>query len=355
MIHEMEQKIRRALLSDIDTWVDATLFGDNPKYLHVIVVGDDEQMLLVAKQMALLAHFPSFDEKNSQTCTRISILGKIGANESWKDVFGNLLKWQKNKWIDVLLDVEVEHIGLFKDEGDINDETNNACVKNWIVEHESSNLLPIVYDANRIAMLIASNKVQYTDKQMEQMAIRANMVYEASRKFEIIHANDVDNIREYRKPVEDFLNIAENKALSQWQSLSELNKLSNYCLVDSILVRVRSLQLMGVNRSCFFRKKSLYKILAENLVEMSQSEHARWNVEKLINGFRPFTHEEVMKDNILLGTERKEYELSLKKDPASFAHVDLCSYNRLCRMDLNAVKYDSFLLLAMVKYWEKYC
>lgn len=354
MIHEMEQKIRRALLSDIDTWVDASLFGDNPKYLHVIVVGDDEQMLLVAKQMALLAHFPSFDEKNPQTCTRISILGKIGANESWKDVFGNLLKWQKNNWIDVPLDVEVEHIGLFDEERDINDGTKSACVNNWIEEHGASNLLPIVYDANRIAMLIASNKVQYTNKQMEQMAIRANMVYEASQKFDIIRANDVDNIREYRKPVDDFLDIAENKALSQWTGLSDLNKLSNYCLVDSMLVRVRSLRLMRSNKFWLCRK-SLYTTMAENLVEMSQSEHARWNVEKLINGFRPFTHEEVMKDNILLGTERKEYELSLKKDPASFAHVDLCSYNRLRHIDLNAVKYDSFLLLAMVKYMEKYC
>lgn len=346
---ELEQEIRHALLKDINNWVSAPLFAEHPMFLHIVIVGDDEQMLLVAKQMALLAHFPSFDESNPDTCTRISILGRAETGEAWIDMFGNLLK-RHDSWIDVPLDISIKHIPLVKDLVELSDSADKWIEKQRKIE---SNCLFVVYDVNSIDALRKSKCLALSDESREDMAMRANMVYETSQCFDIIRAEDLDNVNEYKKPVKMFLSQKKEDVLTKWRISDDL-KASNYCLVDSILVRMRSLDLMTKSKhSCFLFKDSKYKILCENLLSMSMSEHARWNVEKLINGFRPFTKEEKSKHNSLSDEAKKRYELELKKNPKIHAHIDLCSYERLRLIDPNSVKYDSFLLLAMVKCWEK--
>lgn len=347
---QIEQKIRQALLKDINNWVDESLFGTHPKFLHVVIVGDDEQMLLVAKQMALLAHFPTFDEnKQPITCTKISILGLEKTSDFWKDVFGNLLKWQ-DSWITVPLDIVIEHVALVKDVSEL-----ESCAETWIQDHKCESTKLVVYNAEYIDSLIELDKKTFSDEARIDMAMRANMVYDASQKFDIIRSNDLDNIKEYEKPVKMFVSISNKEVLSHWNNITEeVLKTSNFCLVDSLLVRMRSLDMMKKNRHlCFLYRDTMYKTLSENLFAMSMSEHARWNVEKLINGFRPFTKEEKSKHNGLSDVARKEYEMSLKKDPNMHAHIDLCSYERLRSIDPNSVKYDSFLLLAMIRYCGK--
>ena len=88
---------------------------------------------------------------------------------------------------------------------------------------------------------------------------------------------------------------------------------------------------------------------------LSKSEHARWVVEKLIMGFRPLNEEERLEDETLSTNKkrRKEYRDSLKKNPAKLAHIDLCSYSDLRRVNPDDLKYDSFLMLAIPKILEK--
>lgn len=77
---------------------------------------------------------------------------------------------------------------------------------------------------------------------------------------------------------------------------------------------------------------------------MSRTEHARWNVEKLIMGFRPLTPAERLEDELLTGKERAGYRKKLKSDKI---HIDLCPMHRLKCIDPDSLKYDSFLVLAI--------
>lgn len=339
------QDIRTALLNDIDNWVTSTQFGKTPKYLHVVIINDDEDMLQVAKQMALLAHFPSFDENNPDTRTKISILGKAEDAARMNEVFGNLLVLQnmgkQNGWIDVPLDVQVEYVIWNVEKKSIIKEWVDACekdVKKHLVKYDKADIIRL-----------SKTKEHGVLPDRELLAMRASMVYEASQTFEIIRAENIANVAEYETPIRLFLEKDLEGVKRKWSEPDyHLLKKSNLCLAESICVRAASLRYMRLTDD-----KSLYDTLTRNLAAMSKSEHARWNVEKLIHGFRPYSKSEVIEDENLSGDIRAARISYLKKNESILAHIDLCSYSRLRRIDLESIKYDSFLLLAMVRYLEK--
>lgn len=94
-------------------------------------------------------------------------------------------------------------------------------------------------------------------------------------------------------------------------------------------------------------EKDLLKLVGNNLKAMAKCEHARWNVEKLILGFSPFSPQEQYEYNRRFGSSRSSYRNKLKKNEAH--HINLCSYDDLRRIDPDSMKYDSFLMLAMVR------
>lgn len=67
---------------------------------------------------------------------------------------------------------------------------------------------------------------------------------------------------------------------------------------------------------------------------LARTEHNRWNTEQLLMNFRPLTKEE--QQSVLdLGAQRKS---ALKR--GSRAHLDICSWECLCRIDPDVVRYD---------------
>ena len=86
--------------------------------------------------------------------------------------------------------------------------------------------------------------------------------------------------------------------------------------------------------------------MGKKLQAMAKCEHARWNVEKLILGFSTLTPEELYEDNRRFGSSRNSYRKELKKKAH---HIDLCSYHHLQRINPADMKYDCFLMLAMVR------
>lgn len=336
MIHT---EARQALLCDINNWVLPSLFCPKPKFLHVIIDGDSDSMLAVARQVALLAHFPTFDESNpDKTCTRITILGKNPDSGAWKKSFGNLLTWDEDPVgkISLPLDVKIERVVWA------------GSAEDWMQSNADIRYEYVKYDEAKIDKLLADNKKAITrmNRRRTILAKRVNSVYEDSMRFELMRADDIANIHEFDAPVRRFLWKPIWKVNKMWNGLSDVNKESSLVMADSLPVRMLSLKLMNPKQKCS-------KTLVENMVAMSRSEHSRWNVEKLINGFRPYTLDEVAEDEKLSGEARKQFESTKKKDPSQYAHIDICDYNRLQRIDLDSIKYDSFLLLAMVRYWER--
>lgn len=316
----------------------SALLAKNPKYLHVIINGDDDQMLHLAKRVALLAHFPTFYEEDYlNTCTKITILGKK-SNDNWRDVFGNLCRINVTNdkvldaWIAVPIDVQVEHVTL----------PDNSSIDDWARTHTDPNRVQILLTKKDIEESI-DEPITLTNEQYELLAKRVNAIYDESQRFDIIRAEDIEHIHEFDTPVEQFIQLSDVQVDEAWHK-ENTDKESSRAMAISMFVRIEMLKCLKTNKD-----HSLYDTLSRHLLAMSQSEHARWNVEKLINGFRPYTRREVIADENLFGAAR---DVKIKELKNSCVHLDLCSYSRLRRIDLKSIKYDSFLLLAMVKYWE---
>lgn len=231
-------------------------------------------------------------------------------------------------------------------------------------------------------------------------ARRVNMVYQVGADIDNLPPDDPNISDRYARALLYFCyQQSKNKTLEKWNEIAEYtneddkkgtlyqiklrNKLSNIFCADCFVTRIKSLfdnkvrkdmekvikkAYCSVNRSkedeeidcetvCITtdmlnymiknHEKDLLLLVGNNLKAMARCEHARWNVEKLILGFSPFTPQEHYEYNCRFGSSRSSYRNGLKKNEAH--HINLCSYDDLRRIDPDNMKYDSFLMLAMVR------
>lgn len=231
-------------------------------------------------------------------------------------------------------------------------------------------------------------------------ARRVNMVYQVGADIDNLPPDDPNISDRYSRALLYFCyQQSKGKTLEKWNEIAEYtneddkkgtlyqiklrNKLSNIFCADCFVTRIKSLfdnkvckdmekvikkAYCSVKRSkedeeidcetvCITtdmlnymiknHEKDLLKLVGNNLKTMAKCEHARWNVEKLILGFSPFSPQEQYEYNRRFGSSRSSYRNKLKKNEAH--HINLCSYDDLRRIDPDNMKYDSFLMLAMVR------
>jgi hypothetical protein len=111
----------------------------------------------------------------------------------------------------------------------------------------------------------------------------------------------------------------ENEIVSMWHDLLTAHKWSNRYFSDSIKFKIRSF-------SNFDRNEQLDD---EQIDLMARVEHNRWNMEKLLMGYRPTTSLE--KEKIA-----KDLSQKAKFKTTLFAHNDICAYDNL-KVDENGV------------------
>ena len=128
---------------------------------------------------------------------------------------------------------------------------------------------------------------------------------------------------------------------------------------------------------CVTKDNDENSLWSDKDLKLAISEHTRWNVEKLILGFRPMNDKERNRYESLMGEQRKAYKKLLKTEPDKLlekfhddysteifvdrtgcehidpSHCNLCSFKDLRRIDPDNRKYDSFLMLAIPKILEK--
>ena len=130
-------------------------------------------------------------------------------------------------------------------------------------------------------------------------------------------------------------------------SLSKLKEnISNILCADCFALREACLKKAVKN---YKRNK---KVWAKYNEQLSVSEHARWVVEKLVMGYRPLNskeryHDEMLHVQFKNKDKKKNYRDSLKRIDSDPAHIDLCSYRDLRRINPDDLKFDSFLMLAI--------
>lgn len=231
-------------------------------------------------------------------------------------------------------------------------------------------------------------------------ARRVNMVYQVGADIDNLPPDDPNISDRYPRALLYFCyQQSKGKTLEKWNEIAEYaneddkkgtlyqimlrNKLSNVFCADCFVTRLKSLfdhnarkdiQKVIIKAYCSENdvkknenfdyktvrittkmlnymiknhEKDLLMLVGNNLKAMARCEHARWNVEKLILGFSPFSPQEHYEYNCRFGSSRSSYRNGLKKNKGH--HINLCSYEDLYRIDPDNMKYDSFLMLAMVK------
>lgn len=343
-------------------------------HVHVIIHYISPMALFIARQVALVTHFPNFKEGDGKKCspkycTKITIL------------------YNRTMHLDILKELKKEeclcHLPDICKCSFINGNTGEIVelinkhsyidIELELVSYEDDDFdkyTPKREDGSSLKPVIIGNgvlgKISHCTQKIDiRNARRVNMVYNVGADIDNLPPDDPNTAKRYGKALLYFCyQQPSEETKEKWDSLcsdkgndmtlafqiSLRNKLSNVFCSDCIPSRIKSV-LDKPDDLLTKDEKELLAIVKDNLQVLAQCEHARWNVEKLIFGFSPLTPEERWEDAQLFGTFRNAYRKSLKKKGH---HIDLCSYQDLRRIDPGNMKYDCFLMLAISKILRSY-
>lgn len=319
--------------------------SDSKEHLHVVVNGDSPIMLSIARQVALTAHFINYRDgskaEEPQNRTVITIVSKnphIIEELEKEEYLCNLPKYCK----------VINRGEVFENDGfyiDIELHITESCPEEESVKSFSEQDVDAYIKGNE------GKKMQGIDT---CKAIYASRMYDLGAELYNIPAEDIHCTERYSLALDVFQHEMLKKKLKkmtskEWStmSLSKLKeKISNILCADCFSLREACLKKAEGN----YRRTR--KVWAKYNEQLSVSEHARWVVEKLVMGYRPLNSEERYYDETLHvqfknKDKKKKYRDSLKRIDSDPAHIDLCSYRDLRRINPDDLKFDSFLMLAI--------
>lgn len=330
---------------------DIAFTPDSKGHLHVVLLGDSPILLSVMRHVALSAHYINFNEEGEESKRNRTVITLVSHNADIKnklekeEYLCNLPKYcsytefdaktiNPDSHIDIAINVvsdyayadDVGLVYLFKEE-DVDDFLANA--------KEKENIFGI--DTRKAVYASRMYNLGYVIDNLP-----AENIHSANR---YVLALDVYQHEKLKAPPTKMFD--ENKDESQ---IAVREKLSNVFCSDCFESREKSI-LLSRKDNC----ETDRELWAKYNEFLSKSEHARWVVEKLIMGYSPLTREQRYEDESLFydKEQKKQYRKSLKKDGKHPAHIDLCSYRDLRRVNPDDMKYDSFLMLAIPKILSK--
>lgn len=360
---------------------DISIGPHSVKTLKVVVDIDDDKelMLSVVRHLALAAHFANYEECDElgmitcKNCTTIYIFSKIENLEEElrkEEYLNNILKYcqyTKNGKIE-------------------NDATQNKKIIPIDIDFHISNSIS---DKDREgAIMMTPNDVMELLRTMPEheiysidtrMAVLCTKIYCLGADINNLPYEDINDLSRYHHALNVFQHSCLQNTIgplitTEWlnDQITVKNGLSNIFCADRFL----SIEA-GINECSLATKKDKSILWKENGIKLAISEHSRWIVEKLILGFRPLSKKEHNRYECLLGYQREAYKKLLKgnikqiietfyddytdeividekgtcyTDPA---HINLCLFKELRRIDPDNRKYDSFLMLAIPIILEK--
>lgn len=378
--------------------------SDSGKSVQVVVQGTSALMLSIVRQIALVAHYPNFDERTGRGCTRITLLydrlrvKDIDALLGHEEYLANLPKYCRcvySRWGDghtegkmtrnenSFVDIELDLIGF----DDLAESERYIGLLDADV---------LVLREQEVKDRLASVEEEDLHRVDIRDARRVNMVYCVGSDIDNLPPDDPNTADRYSRALHYFCyQQTPEDTLSQWRSffshgevrgqVALRNVYSNVCCADCFDSRLRSvLTPAGFKRASrkdrlrrwkmrwcsryasILSKKDgeaydaeevkwlltheyrrVLQMVKDQLPMLSRSEHARWVTEKLLLGFSPLDEGERLRDEQCFGAGKRAYRKQLKSRKDSPRHIDLCSYHDLRRINPEDMKYDSFLMMAM--------
>ena len=378
--------------------------GSN-RSVDVVVQGTSDLMLAIVRQIALVAHYPNFDEQDGFNRTCITILydrhavKDIYALLEQQEYLGNLPKYCSSlsrKWGGE----------SFEDEDDRNEESYLDIELNLVgfdnmeesedyMRGQRPDVLTLKEDEVRASL--AEVKMDDIFSVDVHDARRVNMVYHVGADIDNLPPDDPDTADRYSRALHYFcyqLTPADTQV--RWNAFFQedgkvdgqvalRNLYSNVCCADCFDARLRSV-LTPANFRRESRKDLLHRwkmkwsrryasimakkddeafdaeetrwlltheyrhvlqIVKDNLLPLSRSEHVRWVTERLIMGYSPLDESESLWDEQHFGAEKRANRKYIKNDLDDLYHIDICSYRDLRRINPEDMKYDCFLMMAM--------
>lgn len=335
---------------------------NDSRHLHVVVNGTAPLMLSVVRHLALYAHFVNFKEVDvygELACRNRTVITVVCDDEkidivqelSKEEYLGNLLNYCKytlygkpfneNSYLDV-------EINIVASADNLHDDISFVCEPSEVEAFGSG---------------------QYDDVEQEDLidtrkAVYASGMYKLGEVIDNIPAEDIHSARRYSMALDVYQYVQMDKSItsplvdkSRWarkENLSAVKEgISNLFSSDCFVLRYNGMEecwreiqskKKEERNSTFTTRRQLWEYYNELL---SNSEHSRWVVEKLIMGYRPLNDSERCKSERLSARERKAYLKELKTRSTDPAHIDLCNSAELRRIDPDCRKYDSFIVLAI--------
>ena len=343
------------------------------KTLKAIVEIDRQHkglMLSVVRHLALAAHFTNYEEYDEfgeisyKNCTTIIIVSKdnnIEEELKKEHCLNNLLKYcqyiingEYGNTASHLIPIDIDIVITTHTPNDMDEDVVNMTyedVEHVLGQKDDNEIFSI--DTRKAALC---HDVYNLGKEINNLPFED--IHNISRYNQALNVFQYNRIRNDIKPI-----INEKWKDSQTEVT---NWLSNIFCADrfpSIAAGIKdTCSLTGENETTLWEDKSM---------KLAISEHSRWIVEKLILGFRPLNDNERYRYEELWGKQRKRYLTLLKEAPEILlkkfhedysseiyydyngtehiapAHINLCSFKELRRVDPDNRKYDSFLMLAI--------
>lgn len=340
---------------------------DDDKHVHIVAEGIEEKMLAVVRQLCLLAHYPNFDEASGANKTVITFCTKKETKENALEtnIFGELLQCiQKNQGETPEKQAEIEKQNNYFPL-DIRFEFTNTDIKEFEKQKKEQT------NKNEYITIIKSSDVDEFFKKDSKLAnegidvskgMLVNMVYSTGATINNLPACDNENVARYSTALNVFCyNLKHEEIEKKWKDsakpkkdgsykpLDIKNQLSSIFCADCFESRLKG--ILDTNKKTITEylltdfETVMKTIRDKNTINaLVRCEHARWNVERLILGYRPLENEELYDIECCFGQERND---KIKKYKNALKHIDLCSNKNLRRLNPADVKYDYFLMLAM--------
>lgn len=331
------------------------------KHVHVFIHGMNDFGLALAKQVAQIAHFPNVKTDDLNTLTHITFIDPEAGRKmrALKGHYESLFRLSPSRFWDastkaepewecpVSSDAEYGYLGPnFMDvrwefiQGHIGDETVRAYLHDAAADDAQFLSLFLCQpddEANTSAALnlpeniyLSANVLNIYVLQHYSNAIVRMLASSPNSRFarltpigSIEHFFSQELVPEQKGKLVNacYAGLSDmtngHEIDREWQKLTVAQKWSSMRSAEMLPVRLRS---------------------AAPLEAMMQVEHNRWNMEKLLGGYRPLTQDEAAE------VKKDAAKKKIFRSAPYYAHLDICSWEKLQEIDPEVVQYDADVL-----------
>lgn len=346
---------RRYVLDHINTWVPGRMDKDSGNSFSIAIDGHGPLVYSVVRHIALIAHFPNFNEEKQEHISTVTIL--YPKTYGIEDLEAELKCLEKEEYLSNL--IKHSSYTLIDAEGHTRD---NAGL--WFLDIKFVLKATEKYEPAKNETFISEEEIkEYTEKNCptaftdEELtaAMLVNQAYSAGVEIRNLSSSENDKASRYGMAMECLNSAKRRKAHQQWEECFSRNNVQSIlsCIFCSDTFEPHLHQIMDFKEEItqeylITNLNAIQKAIVNNLTPLSKSEHARWNAEKLILGYRPLSEEEVFTDEIkVVKKERDDYRKKLKRHKTAPAHIDILGFRDLKRINPEDQKYDYFIMLAI--------